>query len=667
MIPQETVTQILDEAKIEDVINDYVTLKRRGANYVACCPFHNEKTPSFYVSPSKGIYKCFGCGKAGTAVGFVMEYEHLSYVEALKHLAAKYNIPIVDKEETAEDIAHRQHNESLLIVSEFAGKFFHEALGSDDGRAVGYAYFKKRGLEDSTIEKYGLGWAPKGKRALATAALAEGYKEEYLEETGLCVKYDDGTLADRFYERVIFPILSVSGRTIAFGGRTLLSDHTIAKYVNSKESEIYVKSRSLYGIYHAKNEISKQNKCYLVEGYLDVLSMHQLGIMNVVASSGTSLTIEQIRLIKKFTENVTIMYDGDAAGIHAALRGIGMVLNEGMNVKVVLIPDGDDPDSYSRKHNLEEVNDFLAHNEKDFITYKADLLLDEAGDDPLKKSDLINDMADTIAFIPDAIKRNVYCEAIAQRFKMDSADIFARINTTREKRLHDIKVEEDRQKRNEDRREAESSVPQSTEQESPSAKSAEMSLDRLENNRFLGASERELLGFILRFGTTKLEFQTDSLYYVEGEELPLVAGFICQALAEDSLDLINTVYDKVFKTYIKGYEDGYSQNEIVKSMMDGENREVAFVVSQLCEDRYKLTVKNFSEALTTPSSWLVRYVPHAIIVYKGLRIKDKIKKLTRQLSSADAEGSVDLLKQIQKLRSAALAFDVAAGRESEKI
>ena len=340
MIPQETVNRILDVAQIEDVVGDFVTLKRAGATYKACCPFHNEKTPSFVVSPSKGIFKCFGCGKSGTAVGFVMEHESLSYVEALKYLARKYHIEVVEKEETAEDIANRQRNESLMLVSEYAGKFFVDNMQTPDGQVIAYQYFKSRGLEDETIRKYGLGWAPVDRSAFVQKARAAGYKEEYLLDTGLCKKFDDGRVVDTFYDRVIFPIHSLQGRVIAFGGRTLKSDKTIPKYVNSKETEIYVKSKSLYGIYFAKNEISRQDKCILVEGYLDVLSMHQLGITNVVASSGTSLTVEQIRLIKKFTDNITIIYDGDSAGIKAALRGTDLVLKEGMKVKVILLPDG---------------------------------------------------------------------------------------------------------------------------------------------------------------------------------------------------------------------------------------------------------------------------------------------------------------------------------------
>ena len=431
MIPQETVNQILDAAQIVDVVSDYVTLKRRGANYVACCPFHNERTPSFSVSPSRGIYKCFGCGKAGNAVGFVMEQEHCSYVEALRYLARKYNIEVIEKEETAEEIALRQKNESLLLVSEFAGRFFQESLSTPEGQAIGYQYFRSRGLEDETIRKYGLGWAPVGRKAFSEAARAAGYKEEFLIETGLSIKYDDGRLVDRFHDRVMFPIHSVSGRVIAFGGRTLKTDKTVAKYVNSPETEIYVKSRSLYGIYFAKNEISRQDRCILVEGYLDVLSMHQLGITNVVASSGTSLTVEQIRLIRKFTNNITIIYDGDGAGIKAALRGIGLVLKEGMNVKVVLLPDGQDPDDFARRHTLEEVRDHIARNEQAFIGFKTDLLLDEAGNDPIRRASLINDVADTIALIPDAVVRAVYVRTCADKFEIDEQILTERVSRSR--------------------------------------------------------------------------------------------------------------------------------------------------------------------------------------------------------------------------------------------
>ena len=404
MIPKETVDLILDTARVEEVIGDFVTLKRRGSSYVACCPFHNEKTPSFHVTPSKGIYKCFGCGKAGSAVGFVMEYEHMTYPEALRYLAKKYNIEVQEEEESAEQIAARQRSESLLAVSEFARKFFCDQLLSGEGRAVGYQYYRKRNILDTTIEKWSLGWAPSGKTTLVDAARAAGYKDEFLLAAGLAIQTEDGSLIDKFRERVMFPIHSVSGRVIAYSGRTLKADNP-AKYVNSPETEIYIKSRNLMGIWFAKSEIARQDRCILVEGNVDVVMMHQMGITNVVASCGTSLTEEQVRLIGKFTQNVTIMYDGDKAGLHAAVRAISLILKEGMNPKVVFLPDGDDPDSYSQKHTQEEIRAFIEEHEEDGIAFKTRLLLEDAGDDPLKKANLINEIADTVADIPEAFGR----------------------------------------------------------------------------------------------------------------------------------------------------------------------------------------------------------------------------------------------------------------------
>jgi len=659
MIPQETVTRILDTAQIVEVVNDFVTLKRRGSDYVACCPFHNEKTPSFHVSPSRGIYKCFGCGKAGSAVGFVMEYEHLSYVEALRYLAKKYNIEIVEKEESAEEIAARQRNESLMLVSEFAGKFFVDSLKTSEGHSIGHAYFRSRGLEDATIEKYGLGWAPRSRHALTDAARKEGYKNEYLLETGLCAQHDDGSIHDRFYDRVIFPIHSVSGRVIAFGGRTLLQDKTVAKYVNSKESEIYVKSRSLYGIWFAKNEIARKDRCYLVEGYLDVLSMHQLGITNVVASSGTALTIEQIRLIKRFTDNVTIMYDGDSAGIHAALRGINMVLKEGMNVKVVLIPDGDDPDSYSRKHTLEEVQSFIDTHEQDFINFKSDLLLNEAGDDPLKRANLINDIADTVAQIPDAVKRSVYVDTVAARFRIEPDILFARIRNTREHIHREELTEAERNTR----RMMYANTGDTPVMPTP-VQTGESALKPLEQNKTLAPSERELLHFILTYGRTSLDFESDSEFFVEGEEPPTVAEFIDDALASDETSFANEAYRIVYDAYFNLYDQGLSQEQILRTLLDDEDRTVAHVAAQLSEEKYLLTVKNFAAALQTRSSWLVNFVPKSILAYQGKRVKVQIDADTRELAKASPERQLELLQHISRLNQILRRINIKLGRES---
>ena len=658
MIPQETVQLILDTARVEDVVGDFVTLKRRGSSLWACCPFHNEKTPSFHVEPSRGIYKCFGCGKSGTAVGFVMEYEKLSYTEALKYLARKYHIEVKEKEESAEDIAARQRNESLLAVSEFAFNFYKDQLSTDEGRAVAVQYFHSRGLEDETIAKYGLGWAPKSKSAFTEAAKKEGYKDEYLLETGLCAQWDtDGALHDRFYDRVMFPIHSVSGRVIAFGGRTLFTDKTVAKYVNSKESEIYVKSRSLYGIYFAKSAISRADKCYLVEGYLDVLSMHQLGITNVVASSGTSLTVEQIRLIKRFTENVTIMYDGDSAGIHAALRGIDLILKEGMNVKVVLIPDGDDPDSYARKHTLEEVEAFIASNEQDFIAFKADLLLDEAGNDPLKRANLINDIADTVAGIPDAVKRSVYTDSIAAKFRIDADILTDRVRRTRER----IQGEERTQAQREAARARQTETP--AQEPEPAVYTPPVNeLSALETqNPQVAPSERELLGFILTDGCTQLVFESDSEFY-DPEGSQTVAEFIDGALSGDDIQFANEGYRRTYDAYFTLYDEGKSQEEIIRDLLNGADDTVRFVASQLSDVKYALTVKHFQEALTTRNSWLTNFVPKAILAYHDKRLLSERLALTRELATAGADRQLEILSALERINEMKKKINIKLGR-----
>ena len=653
---------ILDTAQIADVVSDYVTLKRRGANFVACCPFHNEKTPSFYVSPSKGIYKCFGCGKAGTAVGFVMEQEHCSYVEALRYLARKYHIEIVEEQESAEDIARRQRGESLLLVSEFARKFFSDQLKSGEGRAVGYAYYRSRGIEDATIEHWGLGWAPGGRTALVDAARAAGYKDEYLLGAGLAVQNDDGSLSDKFRERVMFPIHSVSGRVIAFSGRTLRSDNP-AKYVNSPETEIYVKSRNLLGIYFAKAAIAREDRCILVEGNVDVVMMHQLGITNVVASCGTSLTVEQVRLIKKFTENITIMYDGDSAGIHAALRGIPMVLAEGMNVRIVLLPDGDDPDSFSRKHTQEEVRAFVRDNEKDFVVFKTGLLLGQASGDPLRKAGLINDIADTIAQIPDAVKRSTYAEATAQQFGIEVSVLFDRINRTRRQLQEDALKAAER----EERRRRNGLQPNAYETVTgdirPEPEPAPTPQTWVEENPILAPAERELLYFLLRYGCNELDFESDSDYYSGSEQdKPSVADFIRDAFS-DGTRMANSAYAAVYDAYMDLYAEGYGQDEIVKRLLDAEDRRVAAVAAELSTEKYRLTVSAFERSMTTTESWLVAQVPRSILNYAERRMQDRYETLRRALPDATAEQEAAILAEMVKVQAAQRRIRKKLGRE----
>lgn len=662
MIPDETVRQILDTAKVEEVVGDFVSLRRRGSEYWACCPFHNEKTPSFHIVPSKGIYYCFGCHKGGSAVGFVMDYEHMSYVEALRYLAKKYNIEIHEKEETAEDIANRQRRESMLLVTEYASKFFHEQLRTEEGRNVGLAYFHSRGLEDETIEKYGLGWAPSDRRSFTDAAKAAGYKDEYLLDTGLCARYDnDGSLHDRFYDRVVFPVHSISGRVIAFGARTLKKKEEgqpYAKYVNSKESEIYVKNKSLYGIWYAKKEMGDKDKCYLVEGYLDVLSMHQLGITNVVASSGTSLTEGQIQLIKRFTSNVTLMYDGDDAGIHGALRGIDMFLREGMNVRVVLIPDGDDPDSYSRKHTLAEVQDFLAGAEQDFLEFKATYLLKGTERDPVKRATVINEIADSIASIPDMVKREVYLDALSEKFGIRREALSGRVDSSVAKNI-------------ESAARASSNVPYArTEPSSDEPQAAILTstdgVEALENDSIMGKGERGLLNFVLTDGTSKLVFETDMPDEKE-EEAPTVFDYICQALEDDNVEFTNDIYRNIWNAYSKEYYDGYSQEVIVRHLLDGEDRQVAFVTAQLSNnERYKLSVKDLRDSLMSHDSWLVKYVPKAILVFQSCRLDRRLTDLRNQLEAlqkeGDESGQPKVMDEIIRLQKLQLAVKQKLGR-----
>lgn len=666
MIPQDTVNRILDTAQIVDVVGDFVTLKKRGANYIACCPFHNEKTPSFSVSPSKGIFKCFGCGKSGTAVGFVMEHESLSYVEALKYLAKKYHIEVVEKEESAEDIAQRQKNESLLLVSEFAGRFFQDSLQTPEGRNIAFQYFRSRGLEEETIRKYGLGWAPLSRKALTEAARAAGYKEDFLVETGLSIRYDDGRLVDRFFDRVMFPIHSVSGRVIAFGGRTLKTDKSVAKYVNSPETEIYVKSRSLYGIYFAKSEISRQDKCILVEGYLDVLSMHQLGITNVVASSGTSLTVEQIRLMRKFTDNVTIIYDGDGAGIHAALRGIGLVLKEGMNVKVVLLPDGQDPDDFARKHTKEEVLDHIARNERDFIGFKTDLLLDEAGNDPLKRAELINDVADTVALIPDAVKRAVYVRTCAERFGIDEQILAERINRTRTDMIMADKKQEERERQRAAAADHQEVPPLSADDYAQYAQADIAPVEPDVQGGFvfedpvLAPCEKELLGFILEDGCSTLKFDKDSKYY-DPEETVCVADFIDAALAGDPF--VNSMYAKVYDEYFRMYDQGLDQSQIQTRLLNSQESVIAEVAKELLIEKYQITVKAFENSLTTNDTRLVIYVPKSLMTYQCRKLEARVKELTSELAASDdMDRQLEIMAKINDYNRARTRLNNELGR-----
>lgn len=681
MIPQDTVNKILDTAQIVEVVSDFVSLKRRGANYVACCPFHNEKTPSFSVSPTKGIYHCFGCGKTGSAVRFVMEHESMSYVEALKYLAKKYGIEVREKEETPEEIASRQRRESLMLVLDYTERFFQESLRTQEGRNLGYAYFKSRGLEDSTIEKYGLGWSPMKGTALCEKAVEDGYKPEYLVATGVCIQKDDGTLVDKFRERAMFPIHTVSGRIIGFGGRTLRSDYkerNIGKYVNSPQTEVYDKKTTLYGIYFAKSEIARRDRCILVEGYLDVLSMHQLGITNVVASSGTSLTVEQVSLIRKFTENVTIMYDGDAAGIHAAERGIGLCLKGGLNVRVVLIPDGDDPDSFARKHTLEEVKSFIEENERDFISYRTDQLIGDAGSDPVRRSNLVNEIAGTLALIPDQVKRAMYVQDVSTKFNIDESLVYSKINDAVRAMWEEERKEEMRRQRALEagsQASAEGGIEDGAQPAggdgnnagvdagqdrdfnlSGNAGGAAPKPEPLYEDPLLLPSEKELAGLILNHGMSELEFETDSEYY-DPEGFVTVADFIRDALEVDGHQFSNSIMRKIYDEYFDLYDSSpdMTQEDIVRTILNGEDTRLADEAASMLSMRHELTVKDLLNSMTATSSFLVRTVPKAILVYKLLRVKKQELELAAALQKLRRQGGDNIkeqfgiLQQVQKV------------------
>lgn len=694
MIPQDTVNKILDTAQIVEVISDFVSLKRRGANYVACCPFHNEKTPSFSVSPTKGIYHCFGCGKTGSAVRFVMEHESMSYVEALKYLAKKYGIEVREKEETPEEIASRQRRESLMLVLDYTERFFQESLRTQEGRNLGYAYFKSRGLEDSTIEKYGLGWSPMKGTALCEKAIEDGYKPEYLVATGVCIQKDDGTLVDKFRERAMFPIHTVSGRIIGFGGRTLRSDYkerNIGKYVNSPQTEVYDKRTTLYGIYFAKSEIARRDRCILVEGYLDVLSMHQLGITNVVASSGTSLTVEQVNLIRKFTENVTIMYDGDAAGIHAAERGIGLCLKGGLNVRVVLIPDGDDPDSFARKHTLEEVKSFIEENERDFISYRTDQLIGDAGSDPVRRSNLVNEIAGTLALIPDQVKRAMYVQDVSVKFNIDESLVYSKINeAVRAMREEERKEEMRRQRALEAglHTSAEGGMEDGAQPAGGDGYNAggDAGQDRgynlsgnaggsaprpepLYEDPLLLPSEKELTGLILNHGMSELEFETDSEYY-DPEGFVTVADFIRDALEVDGHQFSNSIMRKIYDEYFDLYDSSpdMTQEDIVRAILNGEDTRVADEAASMLSMRHELTVSGLRNSMTATSSFLVLTVPKAILVYKLQRVKKQELELAAALQKLRKQGGdnireqFDILQQVQKLNNIRKTISERLGR-----
>jgi len=651
MIDRATVDKILDAVRIEEVIGDFVSLRKRGANYLGLCPFHQDKNPSMSVSSTKGIFKCFACGKAGNAVSFLMEHEHMTYAEALRYLAKKYHIEIVEKEETAEEIAHRMRYESLLVVTDFAQKFYADVLWNTEvGKAIGLSYFRERKFTDETIRRFGLGYAASRPLTLTNAALQAGYKKEYLVDAGLCLEREgSGELYDRFFDRVIFPIHSISGRVIAFGGRTLKTDKSVAKYVNSPQSEIYDKSRSLYGIFQAKNSIAKADKCILVEGYADVISMHQAGVTNVVASSGTSLTVEQIRLIKRFTDKITIIYDGDAAGIKAALRGIDLVLEEGLSVKVVLLPPEDDPDTFAKSHSLIEIQEYIEENEKDFISFKSDLLLKETERDPVGRSQVIRDIVQSVAVVSDPILRNLYVEMVAEKFAMKPDAILATISEFRRKKRA---LERSRRRFEESPQPPVPDEPLLVDGPALDEQAPPQPTGYPVRDAFLAVPERELTYYLVKFGAYPLHFEEDMYYGAEQHAETTVAQYIHDALADDELVFVNDLYRTIFDRYfafvptLPPEECEVTQQRVIRYFTAGEDQALSRAVLDLVLEEHPLTVKTYEESITPEEQALARTVPKSVLLYK-LRITDQQCTATaKQISQAQRSGDAETLREL---------------------
>ena len=613
MIDQATIDRINDAARIEDVVGDYVTLKRRGVNLIGLCPFHNEKTPSFNVSPAKGIFKCFGCGKGGNAVHFIMEIEQLNYYEALKFLARKYHIEVHEKELTPEEVAARNERESLFLVNEYAQKYFTDTLWRHvDGKAVGMSYFHERGFRDDIIRKFQLGYSLDQRDAFTRAALKAGYNKDYLVKTGLTMEYDDGRLNDRFRGRVMFPVHSLSGKVVAFGGRVLRKNDKMAKYVNSPESDIYHKSNELYGIYFAKQAIVREDRCYLVEGYTDVISMHQCGIENVVASSGTSLTGGQIRLIHRFTNNVTVLYDGDAAGIKASIRGIDLLLEEGMNIQVLLLPDGDDPDSFAKSHNASDFIAFIKENSTDFIRFKTKLLMEDAGNDPIKRAGLVTDIVRSIAIIPDQIIRAEYVRECSNLLNVGEQTLYYEINK--------IKGRE-REKRFAEQHRQGTSAPAPVPPETPLPTMQEVAAGRFEQE------ERNLLQVLIKYGHLPL-FKDE-----EAQRDKTVAEYIVEELDCDGLVLENPLHRQMLDECRQHLGEAGFQAE--RHFLNHPDGRISRLAADLIADKYVLSrVHTRSRALPTDEERLLELVPRLVLELKNSVVLDHIKQKLLEMKAA---------------------------------
>ena len=673
MIPQSTIDRIVDAANIVDVVSDYVTLRRAGASYKGLCPFHDDKTPSFSVSPARGVCKCFSCGKGGNSVHFIMEMEQMSYVEALKHLAKKYGIPVEEEEMTDEQRQKMNERESMFAVNEWAAKYFNQTMmNNQDGRAIGLAYFRSRGFRDDIIAKFRLGFCLDSSDAMLKEAKAKGYNEKYLVDTGLCVKRDNGTLYDRFRGRAMFPWVAVNGKVVAFGGRVLdaRTKGVNQKYVNSPDSIIYHKANELYGIFQAKKQIAKEDMVYMVEGYTDVLAMHQCGIENVVANSGTALNEAQIHLLHRFTNNITLLYDGDEAGIHAATRSTDMLLAEGMNVKILLLPDGDDPDSFSRKHNAQEFKEYVDAHQTDFILFKTNLLLKDAQRDPIKRAQLTEDIVKSIAVIPDEIIRSTYVHECAEILNMDEAVLMRGANKNRAAILENLKKEAQRERERQARlleagKESGNEVDESRAGEVKDVKAAAddsfasltsesdttqppadiqpiATKQSLSEQRFIGL-ERMMMTLITRYGEQLIDGEN-------GDGTPSktsLAEYVQGDLEYDGIALRSPLYAKMLSLVCQhAHDEGFVAS---KFLINNQDEDISREAADLISDRYQLSKGN--QMAQTEEELKVAYLTRLLLDYKNAIIEEEMKECNADLTRPEVKSDIELtLKTMRRIK-----------------
>lgn len=637
MIEKATIDRIFAASDIVEVVSDFITLQKKGANFTACCPFHAEKTPSFMVSPAKGLYKCFGCGKGGGAVNFVMEHEKLTYPEALKWLAKKYGIEIEEKSLTAQEQARNNDRESMLILNSWADSYFQSQLfDTQSGRDIGLSYFKERGFSEATIKKFSLGYCAEtgARNGMSVAAIKEGYKDEFLEATGLTIIRPNTESGERYYDRfsgrVIFPIHSLSGRVVGFGGRTMRSDKKTAKYLNSPQSEIYDKSHTLYGIFHAKKAIATLDRCILVEGYTDVIQMHQAGIENVVASSGTSLTEQQIKLIKRFTRNITIIYDGDSAGIKASLRGIDMILKAGLNVRVVPLPAGEDPDSFARNHSLQQTEQYIEQYEEDFLSFKTRILLDGAKGDPIERAQLINEIVNSIAVIADPIAREVYIGECSRAMDI-SFDILSRSVAAAlvGQNFH-----------------VERPAVQPVTADKPAAAKADSMLNLL---------EEELIGYLLKYGGENFKFTVS----IDNDVELSVATTILDEIESDGIEFSNPLYRRIFEQYSTQFRAG--EVPTMAQFLSHSDSQVASFAADIAsaDERYTVSSmwKKYEMHSPAEREMLGDAIPKAIVIYKSGVISAKIAELQASMSADLDDFDIETINKIKQLSESRQAIN----------